>query len=239
MNIELQILAAFSTVVVGSFIQTSIGFGMAVVSAPLLFMLDEAYVPAPMIIAALFNGLFTSWHFRAHLSLRGFMPAIAWRIPGSLVGVGLLMIVSEQILAVVIALVIGFGIVAGYLKIAIPFTRRNLGIAGFLSGVMGTSTSIGGPPMALVMQGQLANVIRVNLAAFFIFSCIISLVILWPAGYLGKSELLLSLPLIPAALTGSWLSSRVSRHINDDVMRYGCLALCTLSVVGMLIRYVF
>lgn len=232
-----QTIVAFLAILVGSFVQTSIGFGLAIVAAPLLFYLDHAYVPAPVIMAALVNCLFTSWHFRAHLSLKGLTSALVWRIPGSLAGVGLLLVISETLLAILIAVVIASGILINYFRIAIPFNQRNLGIAGFLSGVMGTSTSIGGPPMAIVMQGQLANVIRGNLAAFFIFSCITSLVMLMPAGYLGKAELVLAAPLIPASLLGSWLASRVSGRINDSVMRYGCLLLCSASVIIMLMQY--
>lgn len=235
---EPQTLAAIAIITLGAFVQTSVGFGMAVIAAPLLFYLDHAYVPAPVIIATFSNCLFTCWHFRAHLSLRGLRSAIIWRIPGSFAGVGVLMVISEALLAVLIAVVIGFGVLVNYLRIAIPFTERNLGIAGFMSGLMGTSTSIGGPPMAIVMQGQVANVIRGNLAAFFIFSCIVSLVLLAPAGYLRMRELWLAAPLVPASLLGSWLASRVSGRVNDTAMRYGCLLLCSASVVVMLLQYV-
>lgn len=238
MNIvEIQALLAAVAVFVGAFVQTNIGFGMAIVAAPFLFYLNQAYVPAPMIIASLFNCLFTTWYFRAHLSLRGLTSAIVWRIPGSLAGVGLLLVISETLLAILIATVIAAGILTTYFRLKIPFNQRNLGIAGFLSGVMGTSTSIGGPPMAIVMQGQIANTIRGNLAAFFIFSCVTSLVMLLPTAYLGLQELRLAAPLIPASLLGSWLGSRVSGRISDDSMRWGCLVLCTVSVMAMLLQY--
>lgn len=188
-------------------------------------------------MAALANSTFTCWRFRAHLTVRGLKPAILWRVPGSVVGAGLLLVVSESTLAILIAAVIASGMAANFFRIDIPFSRRNLGIAGFLSGVMGTSTSIGGPPMAILMQGQQANVIRSNLAAFYLFSCIISLTMLMMTGYLGWRELLLGAPLIPAALLGSWLASRFHGFINDDVMRYGCLLLCAISVVAMLLNY--
>jgi uncharacterized membrane protein YfcA len=230
-------LLAAAAVFIGAFVQTNIGFGMAIVAAPFLFYLDHAYVPAPMIIASLFNCLFTTWHFRAHLSLRGLTSALIWRIPGSLAGVGLLMIISEETLAILIAVVIATGIFTTYFRLQIPFNQRNLGIAGFLSGLMGTSTSIGGPPMAIVMQGQIANTIRGNLAAFFIFSCVTSLMVLSPTGYLGSRELMLAAPLIPASLLGSWLGSRVSGRVNDETMRWGCLVLCSVSVVAMLLQY--
>lgn len=206
-------------------------------AAPLLFFLDHAYVPAPIILAALANSAFTCWRFRAHLELGGLKSAIIWRVPGSMAGAGLLLIVSESILAVLIAVVIALGMSANFLRINIPFTQRNLGIAGFLSGVMGTATSIGGPPMAILMQGQQANAIRGNLAAFYLFSCVISLLMLSLAGRLGLRELMLAAPLIPASLLGSILASRLHSYINDRIMRSGCLLLCGVSVAVMLMNY--
>lgn len=237
LTIEVEFFIVITTVLLASFIQTSIGFGLSVIAAPILFYLDQAYVPAPLIMAAFANSLFTSWHFRAHLSLGVMRSAIIWRVPGSLVGAGVLLIVSESILAILIAVVITLGVTATFFRISIPFTQRNLGIAGFVSGVMGTSTSIGGPPMAIIMQGQLANVIRGNLAAFYMFSCVISLFMLLLTGYLGSRELLLAAPLIPASFAGSWVASRCHRFINERAMRYGCLLLCSASVVVMLISY--
>lgn len=236
-DIDTTLVLAILTIFLGSFVQTSIGFGLAVVAAPLLFFLDQNYVPAPVIMAALANCIFTCWRFRAHLTLRGLTPAIVWRVPGSVVGAGVLLVVSESLLAILIAVIIAAGMAANFFRIALPFNQRNLSIAGFLSGVMGTSTSIGGPPMAILMQGQQANVIRSNLAAFYLFSCVISLTILAMTGYLGREELMLGAPLIPAALLGSLLASRFHGFISDNVMRYGCLLLCAISVVAMLLNY--
>lgn len=237
MIIEAQFLIAAALVFFASFIQTSIGFGLSIVAAPLLFFLDRAYVPAPLIMAAFTNSVFTCWRFRAHLALGKLKPAIIWRVPGSMVGAGVLLVVSDAALAVLIAVVIGLGMGANFLRLDIPLSPRNLGIAGFLSGVMGTSTSIGGPPVAILMQGQQANVIRGNLAAFYVFSSAISLLMLLLMGYLGPRELVLAAPLIPAALLGSVLASRLHGFIKEEVMRKGCLLLCGISVAMMLLNY--
>lgn len=228
---------AFLAVFVGAFVQTSIGFGLAIVSSPLLFYLDPLFVPAPITIAALTNSLFGSWHFRKHLSLRGLLAAAVARVPGSLVGAGLLLLVSVQSLAVLIALVIVVGMVANFTRVNIPYNRVSLAIAGFLSGVMGTATAIGGPPMAIVMQGQQANAIRGNLAAFFIFSCVISLIILTLIGYVGRQQLVLAMPLIPAAWLGGWVASRLSGRINERWITLATIVLCGFSVIVMLSQY--
>ncbi len=234
-----EIAFAFFIVFVGGFIQTSIGFGLAIVSAPVLFYLNPQYVPAPITIAALTNCIFGSWHFRAHLSLRGLVSAAVFRIPGSLAGAGLLLVVSVQYLALMIAGVILMGMLITFARISIPYNRVSLGIGGFLSGLMGTATSIGGPPMALVMQGQQADRIRGNLAAFFMFSCVTSLIILMPLGYLTWVELTLAAPLVPAAFLGAWVSSRLSGVINEGWVRFGTFVLCSGSVLAMLIQYWF
>ena len=38
---------------VGSYVQSSIGFGLAIIAAPLLYFIDPLYVPAPITICAL------------------------------------------------------------------------------------------------------------------------------------------------------------------------------------------
>ena len=236
MSVEITLLASL-IIFVGAFVQTSIGFGMAIVSAPLLFYLDPAYVPIPITIATLANVIFSSWHFRAHLSLRGLLPAAIARLPGSAVGAWLLITVSVKALAVFIALIIILGMTANYIRFRIPFNPYTLAGAGFVSGIMGTATAIGGPPMAILMQGQQANAIRGNLAAFFLFGCIVNMVILVPSDYFGWRELILGLPLLPAAFLGSYLASRYSQAINERWITVGTLSLCAFSVVAMLLQH--
>ena len=47
----IEVLVAVIIVVAGSFVQTGIGFGLAVIAAPLLFFIDPNYVPAPITVA--------------------------------------------------------------------------------------------------------------------------------------------------------------------------------------------
>jgi hypothetical protein len=51
-----------------------------------------------------------------------------------------------------------------------------------IAGVMGTATSIGGPPMALVWQGHQGSRLRGTMSAFFMIGSAVSLVSLGVAG---------------------------------------------------------
>lgn len=238
MDIPLSFLLLASAITfLGAFVQTSIGFGLAIVSAPLLFLISPAYVPGPVILATMANCAFNLWYFRAHLNVRDLMPAMVARIPGSFGGAMLLWLLSVEMLAVFIAVVIALGALANYLRLSIPFNRFSLAIAGFCSGLMGTATAIGGPPMAILLQGQAANVIRGQLAAFFLFSCVISLSVLLVTGHFGGRELLMGLLLMPGILLGSWMGALVSGRLSEGPMRKATLLLCTVSILVMLSRY--
>ncbi|WP_116472961.1 sulfite exporter TauE/SafE family protein [Zobellella maritima] len=220
----------------GAYVQTAIGFGMAIIAAPILFYLDPDLVPGPLSFVLLVMCLVNGWRFRKGLELNLLVPALVARVPGSALGVLLLAMVSQQILAILIALVIMLGILVRLKDIALPMTRTNLAIAGFLSGVMGTSTTIGGPPMVLVMHGADMHRIRANLAGFFVVSTLMSVAALVLGGYFTLYHLQLSLPLVPAAIIGNWLAARTLHLVSRPVMHYGSLLLCTVAVIGMLIN---
>lgn len=88
--------------------------------------------------------------------------------------------------------------------------------AGFFSGLFGTSSAIGGPPMALLLQHQEANQLRGNLSAFFVFSSIISLVVQIPVGFFTLHHLVITLPLLPAGAFGYWLAMKTTQSLPKE-----------------------
>ena len=109
--------------------------------------------------------------------------------------------------------------------------------AGFLSGFMGTSTSIGGPPMALVLQHQGNDFIRANMAAFFVVSCCMTLAMLATVDRFGVEEIMISLPLMPATLVGYWLAMKTLHLISHQNLRRVSLGLCAISGTVATISY--
>lgn len=151
----------------GAYVQTAIGFGMAIIAAPILFYLDPALVPGPLAFVILMMCLINGWRFRKGLEIGLLAPALLARIPGSLLGVWLLGVMSPSWLAILIAFTIMLGVLVRLCNLALPTNGATLSLGGFLSGVMGTSTTIGGPPMVLVLHGADMHRIRANLAGFF------------------------------------------------------------------------
>ncbi len=114
-----------------------------------------------------------------------------------------------------------------------------MAFAGFMSGFMGTSSSIGGPPMALLWQHQDVALIRANLAAFFTVSCLMSLVILAPLGQFGMRQLVLGLPLLPATFIGFLIARASMRRVPHRQLRFASLGLCAVTGLAAVLSFWF
>lgn len=226
---ELGILLAMMLIFIGSFVQSSIGFGLAIVTAPILYQISPDYVPAPIIVVALFLSLINANRHKATISLKGLWMAFLGRVPGSIAGGFLLYWVDATQLSLWLGVMVLLAVVISLLPIRIQPTPNRMMIAGFFSGFFGTSSGIGGPPIALLLQHQEANLIRANLSAFFVVSSLLSLVIQAQIGYMSIQHFYLSLPLLPA----SYLGYRVAMHYVDRIprktVRLASLAICFVS----------
>ena len=222
------LIAAF-LIFLGSFVQTAIGFGLAIVAAPLLILVSPDYVPAPICLVALFISILNAKKHRASVEIGGLKMALIGRVPGSIAGGVLLVMVSTELLALWLGLLVLFAVAVSLLPFRIEPTPTRMGVAGFFSGFFGTSSAIGGPPMALLLQHQEANQLRGNLSAFFVFSSIISLIIQIPAGFFTWHHVWISIPLIPASWLGYKLAHLTTHSLPKEKIRTGALLLCTVS----------
>jgi uncharacterized membrane protein YfcA len=216
-------------VVVGAFVQTGIGFGLAVVIAPLLFVINPDLIPAPLCLLVLLVSLVNAVQQQAELRLGDLKMAMLGRIPGSMVGGLMLLIFSQQTLELYLGCLVLLAVGVSFSSLHVQPTAVKMSVAGFFSGVFGTSAAIGGPPMALLLQNEQAQALRANLAAFFVLSSVISLIVQTFTGHFTLKHLWLTLPMIPAALLGQWVAKRCCQRLDPKNLRAPILLLCALS----------
>ncbi len=233
----MDILLACLFMFLGAFVQTSIGFGLAVVAAPVLYFINPAYVPIPITLAVLGLSLLNAFSFRKDVALGSLKSAIIGRVPGSLAGAALLLWIDKDLLALWIGISVLLAVAVSLSSLRWQPTAGRLMLAGFMSGFMGTSSSIGGPPMALVWQHQDIKLIRANLAAFFAVSCLVSLIVLLPTDYFRWQHVWLSLPLLPATLAGYLLARRTMHRLPHRAIRSGSLVLCSVSGIAAVLSF--
>lgn len=218
-------------------LQASTGFGMGMLAAPVVAMVDPALLPATLILLALLVTILVTVRERQHLDLRGTGWALLGRIPGSFLGAWLVAMLSKEGLAWVVVIVVLTGLVLAVRGWAPKPVRLNLIAAGAASGIMGTATSIGGPPMVLVWQGHQGPQLRGTMSAFFMVGSSVSMVSLGVAGTINGEMLMLALWMVPAVLAGYAASRFVNRFLNAarlKMLALGASALGSVLLIAQL-----
>lgn len=205
------------TILFASTLQASIGFGMGMLAAPIIALIDSSLLPATIIMMATLVTLLVAFRERAALDLHGTSWAIGGRIPGTIAGALLVAYLPERILALVLAGTVLIGVAFASTGWAPRMTPRTMFTAGAASGLMGTATAIGGPPMALVWRGAEGPRLRGNMSAFFLFGSVFSIIALTFAGAVHEHAIKTCLLFLPAVL-GGYVLSRLTDSFLDRVI---------------------
>ena len=109
--------------------------------------------------------------------------------------------------------------------------------AGVVSGFMGSTAAISGPPLALLYQRDEARVLRGTLPSAFLVSSALALVMLSLADRLPADDWWIGLALAPGGLAGfvvggRWLAGRV----EGSVVRIAVLVVSTASATLAIAR---
>jgi uncharacterized protein len=223
-------------VTMGALVQGTVGLGLGLVAAPVIALVDGALMPGVMLwLASVYPVLTLARDWRA-TDWHGLRWAVAGRLPGTVLGVGVVAVVSERVLGLLVGAMVLLAVVLTGRVIRLPMRRAVLAAAGVVSGMTGTATSIGGPPLALVYQHVSGPRLRATMAAYFLLGGLLSLAALGLAGQLQSSQAAVALRLAPFLLVGFGLSSLVRRYVDAGRTRIAVLAVCAASAAALLVR---
>jgi len=221
--------AAAISLLVGCWVQTALGFGMAVIAAPIIVIIAPEWVPVPLTAVALLLSILNTVNQRNHLEWRELIIPFITRIPGTLLGAWLLLQLDNTALQLFVSLCVLIAVYISWFGKQFEYSRKRLGTAAFFSGVMGTTTSIGGPPMALVMQHGQPATVRANLSLYFAYSCTISLISYSAIGKINSEILWISVSFIPVCIIGFVTGIRARAFVDAGRFRPLLLVLCGTS----------
>ena len=207
MDLSAGDLAVLATVVfAGGLAQGTIGMGVGILVAPVLSIVEPSAVPATIIFLALPLTVIMSIRERAHIDLRGFSFMFLGRVPGTVAGILLLMALSGNAITVMSGTVILVAVLLSTIHTAPHPTAALTFTGGAASGMMGTAAGVGGPPLALVYQGQDPAVVRSTLALSYLAGTAVSLAGLGLAGEVAWWKAELAAILLTPMLIGFALS---------------------------------
>ena len=230
------LIVAGLIVLAGSTVQGSVGFGMALLAAPFLMLVDPSLMPGSLLLVAGLLALFGTVQEWRHVDWPGLGWALAGRAPGSAAGAWLVVVASPRLLGALVGGIVLVAVLVTARTVRIPVRRESLLAAGALGGVMGTATSIGGPPIALLYQHAPGPRVRGTLSVFFLVGAAMSLGALAVAGELDAREAAAGAFMAPFMVAGFALSAPLRRHVDAGWLRPAVLAVAAASALVLLAR---
>ena len=221
---ETETLLTWAVVMVGAVAQALTGFGFALVSVPILMLFQDArsVIVTTLLLGTLLNGLILL-QTRGKVTLRDAGPVTLGTLLGVPFGSYLLVALSAETLKLMVAaLVLLFSIplLVGYSR-RFGHPRALSLLAGAVSGALQGSTSMGGPPVALLMasQGTPKETFRGTMVLRSAAASTLSIVALMPSGLVDASVALHALLLAPALLAGLVVGSLLVRMVPQPLFR--------------------
>lgn len=232
-------IACLLVVYVGGVMQATTGIGVGIVSSPVLLQADPDFIPAAVVAAVLPLSFTVAWKDRAHVDRAGVTVAIIGRLPGIVLGVAVIAVVSDTTLGYLVAATVLLGVVASLTAKRFEPSMPALAAAGCASGFTGTAVGVGGPPIALTYQHSDPVTMRATISVFFSIGSVLSIIALAAVGEFGRRQLELTALLVPAVLLGLFTARRYKHRLVGSGVRPVVLGLSAFSAIALLIRTVF
>lgn len=232
-----EILLLNLVVFLGALVQGIIGFGLGVVSASIIFLINPEYLPVPLIMLSLVLTTIVLLLNRSELAI----DLVRWPMVGQILGIVLaawvVAWVDRSWFGFLFALLLLLAVFLTVCRIRLSITPVTGTVCGFASGFSGTIVAIGGPPMALLYHSLPPKVVIANLSTFFLLGCTISLVVLGLFGRVSWHDAALAGKLIPGMLLGYFVSRYVIQYAKPAMIRM--MALSGSGMVGIysLVKY--
>ncbi|UED85736.1 sulfite exporter TauE/SafE family protein [Streptomyces profundus] len=230
------LLLVGGAVFLGSALQSGIGLGLGLLGAPTLALVEPSLLPGGLLITSLVLPVLTIAGERRHIDWRGLAWALPARVPGSLLGVWLVARLAPDALAGAVGVMVLLAVAASLWRVRVPIRPDTLIGVGVISGVAGTATSIGGPPMALLYQYEPPARVRATLAAYFVLGGAMSLAALLAGGQLTGRQVGYGLAATPLVIAGYFLGRLLRDRFDAAALRAVLLAAVAAAGTSLVVR---
>jgi uncharacterized protein len=221
---------------VGATVQSSIGFGASLVAVPVVALFVPEALPATAVVWSL--PLVAAMMLRERDAID--RPGLRWmtfgRVPGAVLGAWVVTAVAVDTLSVMTGIAVLAAVAVSGLGAVLAISPATSGGAGFAAGLMGTSTGIDGPPMALLYQHHEGPVMRSTLGAAFVFGQFISIAGLAATGVVEAWQVALALALVPSHLVGMVASRSLIGHLDGRWLRPAVLVFAAVTASVAVVR---
>ncbi|MGQ1909599.1 sulfite exporter TauE/SafE family protein [Marinifilum sp. RC60d5] len=220
----IQILLCSIVILSAAFIKGMTGFGFALLAVPFLSLLFPMQVLVPaMSLFNLITSLVILIKLQEKIKAKLFIPMFIASLGGIPLGVYALEYMSSENLRLITGiLVILFSVrMLGKETLAKRFLNFPIVFAGFVSGLLNSCISVGGPPLVIAMnrKGYSKDRFRGVFAWFSTFSSFFTTAAFVMNGMIEKESIHLALFCLPILFFGSHFGSKFAGKIEPEKFR--------------------
>lgn len=236
-----MVVAGVVIAFLASVCQSVTGFGFALVMVPLITVV-WAVKPAvtATVMLSLCGNLVLLREVRGHVSMPRVGGLLAGFAIGLVPGVFIFERADEDVLRIGVGVVVLIATLAIYRSPEIDQGHDGLGLRmvfGAISGAIGSSTSLSGPPIVLYLVGRVREIdaFRATVLAYFVPSGVIVLVSYAIVGQITRDVLLMAAVATPAVLIGNPVGGWLRAHLDAEKFRIVVLAVlvgASISVIA-------
>lgn len=231
-----NLLLAAAAIVAGSVVQRVSGVGGGFITVPLVAMIDVSFLPGPLVLATIALSTLMAWREWSHADLRSIPIILAGFVPGSVVGAWILTTVPPAQLGLVFGVAILLAVVISGAGLHPRLNRWTASAAGFVSGAMGTSTAIGGPPLAILYQRRPGPELRATLAVLYTLCSLFIVLMLAAIGRFDSNDLIVGLWLTPGFFAGYLLGGPLVRRLGGGSLSTVVLLVSAVAAVALIVK---
>lgn len=231
-----KLLLCCLIIVFASILQSAIGMGFGMLASPLIALVKIELVPGSILIMGMLVAFSGAWRERNNISLLELKLGVWGRVIGSFIAFCLLLLIPDvEIFLIVFGVLMLLAIAITYYGKKITFNPKNLFQLSILSGLMGSITAVGAPPMALIYHDRDPSIVRPTLNAFFFSGCVLGLISLGASGWISIEDFWVSILFIPAMFLGIFLSG-FFKNIPSKSMSKLLLCLSAFSSIALVLK---
>ncbi len=231
--------AVLAILTFGSAVQGVAGFGMGLLSVPLMlhFLPTTTVPPLALVVGTFLDAIFL-WNLRRFVSWHLVLPVLLGSAFGVLPGIWLLKTVPVGPFKLGAGLLIAGSGALLLFGFSCPVKNLFLRlIVGFIAGVFNGSLGVPGAPVAFFLTaGDVQkDVFRASISALFLALNIITLAVMAQQGVLTVPLLRTSMTALPAIFVGSFIGLRLAKFVPQQIFRRIVTLLIIASGVSLIV----
>ncbi len=216
----MTILALILIVFFASTLQATTGFGFAILSIPFYLLIFEPHDAIQLnVLLSFIICIIVSYRIRQRIDKGLLIRLIKGSLIGALPGIALFIFLDDQPLKIFISIIILISAALLITKLKLKGSKTQELIAGAFSGLLNTSTGMGGPPLMIYFLGTKTDktIIHAATNAYFVFIALVSFllqIMVHPVSKFVWTAALWSIPFLLAGMfLGQWLFTKINQQL--------------------------